>query len=109
MSRKFISSDESVTADFQHTKACSDCCFRRDALPGWLGGASKEDWVKVAHADVVVDCHVIRNQQCAGIAIYRRNVAKLARPPNLKLEADRVAVFASPMEFLAHHDLKNFK
>ncbi len=104
MKRKLISSDEAVEGVVQHTKPCSDCPWSRDALPGWLGGSSTGDWVRTAHSDTVVDCHAIKNQQCAGIAIYRRNVCKLAYSPNLKLEADKVKVFASPMEFTEHHE-----
>jgi hypothetical protein len=104
MSRKLISSEESVTTKCQHTKPCSDCPWSRDALNGWLGGASAEEWIKVAHGDQVVPCHVISNQQCAGLAIYRRNVAKLPMPPNLILEKDKENVFANPTEFKAHHE-----
>jgi hypothetical protein len=48
-------------------------------------------------------CHCTTNRQCAGIAIYRRNVAKLPRPPNLVLQADREKVFASRQQFTEHH------
>lgn len=103
MSRKLISSDESVQSDIQHIKCCSDCPFSRQSLPGWLGGGEVDDWVRAAHSDMVLPCHVISNQQCAGAAIYRRNVCKLPRPPNLVLDADKENVFSSPMEFTKHH------
>lgn len=101
--KKLISADEAVAGKVQHTKACSDCPWAREALPGWLGGASADDWVQVAHSDTPVDCHAIRNTQCAGLAIYRRNVCKLVKPPLLTLPADRDTVFTNPMEFKAHH------
>ena len=106
MKRQLISSDEAVQADRQHTQPCSDCPFTRDALNGWLGGASIDDWIRTAHADALVPCHVIDNQQCAGLAIYRRNVCKAVRPPLLVLPVDREKVFATPMEFRAHHEAR---
>lgn len=103
MSRQLISSDEAVDAKHQHTRACSDCPWSRKALNGWLGGVPAESWIRAAHSDTVVDCHVLRGQQCAGIAIYRTNVCKSSQPPMLKLPKDSVTVFSSPMEFLDHH------
>lgn len=103
MTRRLISRDEAVDGKMQHVRPCSDCPWARTALPGWLGGGSIEDWVRTAHSDTYVDCHAIRNTQCAGIAVYRRNVSKLVSPPLLRLDADHEAVFASPMEFTAHH------
>lgn len=102
--RKLISSDEGVYATKQHTSPCSDCPWRRDALPGWLGGEDVSYWLHLAHNDVTVDCHTIVNQQCAGMAIYRSNVAKSCRGPMLKLPSDKEQVFATPMEFRAHHE-----
>lgn len=102
--KRLISSNEAVTSDRQHTSPCSDCPWARAALNGWLGGASIEEWLQRAHSDTVVDCHTISNHQCAGLAIYRRNVAKFAYPPMLQLPADREKVFATPMEFRAHHE-----
>lgn len=103
MGKKFISSDEAVEAKCQHTTPCSDCPWRRDSLNGWLGGASPQEWIQVAHADVVVPCHTLNGAQCAGIAVYRANVCKMAYEPNLKLPANRELVFALPVQFLEHH------
>lgn len=90
----------------QHTKPCHDCPWRREALPGWLGGTPPAEWLQAAHSDCVVECHTkTSGHQCAGIAIYRRNVCKNAYPPNLKLPADKAAVFAWPSEFKEHHDV----
>lgn len=100
---KFISADEAKQATCQHTTPCSDCPWRRDALNGWLGSMSPEEWIRVAHSDSTVECHTSLGAQCAGIAVYRRNVAKMAYPPNLRLEADKVKVFGLPNEFLTHH------
>jgi hypothetical protein len=103
MGKKFISSEDAVQAKCQHTTPCSDCPWRRDSLNGWLGGASKEEWIQVAHGDQVVPCHTLKGAQCAGLAVYRANVAKLPYPPNLKLPKDKELVFAMPNQFLEHH------
>ncbi len=64
--RRLISSDEAVHAKRQHEKACSDCPWARTALNGWLGGASIDDWLRAAHGDVHVPCHVIDNAELCG-------------------------------------------
>lgn len=101
---KLITSDEAVSAKSQHTKPCTDCPWARDSLPGWLGGETVKNWLLEGHSDNEIPCHVFTGAQCAGAAIYRRNVCKRVEPPNLKLEADKVRVFATPMEFRAHHE-----
>ena len=106
---KMTTVDEAEYSAHQHTQPCHDCPFRRDALRGWLGGSTPEEYRAMAHQDVVIDCHAIRGPQCAGVAIYRANVAKRCEPPMLKLPADRTAVFATPMEFLEHHTRKPAK
>lgn len=102
--RKLISREEAVQAKGQHTKPCSDCPWAREALNGWLGGGSIDDWLHTAHSDAHVDCHTLRGAQCAGLAIYRRNVCKRVEPPLLVLERDTDKVFATPMEFREHHE-----
>jgi hypothetical protein len=101
--RQLISSAEAITATKQHTEPCSDCPMARTALNGWLGGATPDEYCRLAHSDHVVNCHVIKNQQCAGIAIYRANVCKRVDSPNLKLSKNSEKVFGTPMEFLEHH------
>lgn len=76
----------------------------RTALPGWLGGATPQEYAAMAHADHLVECHTLLGAQCAGMAIYRRNVVKFCAPPTLRLPADRELCFASRSEFLAHHE-----
>lgn len=103
--KKLISSDEAVEAECQHTEPCSDCPWRRDALKGWLGGHTADEFVDIARSDFPYPCHTITNQQCAGMAIYRRNICKVPRPPAIVLEKDTETVFATPMEFTEHHKL----
>lgn len=112
MRRKGLTnSDEAVQGKVQHTKPCHDCPMRRNSIPGWLGGATADEYRSLCHSDAQVDCHAIRGQQCAGVAIYRKNVVKRVEPPLLTLPADREAVFATPMEFVEWHTnvLQSFK
>lgn len=102
--KRLISSYDAAEGKAQHTQPCSDCPMARSSLPGWLGGATPEEYARLAHSDVVVDCHAIRGMQCAGMAIYRKNVCKRRDPPQLQLPGDTEKVFATPMEFLAHHN-----
>lgn len=51
-----------------------------------------------------MECHTDAPKLCAGIAIYRTNVAKRMRDPEVPvLPADRSLVFAVPKEFVEHH------
>jgi len=101
--KQLIITDEAVEGKCQHKKACSDCPWAKTAMPGWLGALSAEEWIEVAHADNEVPCHAIKNTQCAGLAIYRANMSKLPRNPDvLVLPPDRENVF-SYFEFLEHH------
>lgn len=97
----------------QHRKSCHDCPWRRECLPGWLGGMSPDEWLAGAHGEARVDCHALimadgSGAQCAGVATYRSNVHKLPHDKTiLMLPADRERVFASPAEFKAHHEHKD--
>jgi hypothetical protein len=104
MKRKLISSDQATLAPKQITQPCSDCPWARDALAGWLGDNTAEEWIRMARGETRIPCHVHPNVQCAGASVYLANVAKLPRDPELlRLPADREAVFATPGEFIAHH------
>lgn len=103
--RKLISRDEAVDAAGQHTTPCSDCPWRRDSLRGWLGGGTAEEFLQYAHSNTQYDCHTVRGAQCAGMAVYRRNVCKRVEPPLLTLSKDTDTVFDTPMAFAAHHNL----
>lgn len=94
---------------------CNECPWRRKAAPGWLGPFTAGEWVALAHAEEPIACHATIEveddwstpgiRQCAGAAIYRSNVAKRPRDPEVALlPADRDAVFASPIEFTRHHE-----
>lgn len=105
--RQLITSDEATIATKQHKKPCSDCPLARTSLQGWLGGTgTPDDWTKALHSESPMRCHTLEGAQCAGAAIYRANVLKRPRPPNLVLEADKKLVFANPTEFINHHGSK---
>lgn len=88
MNGKFIAGSK-LTSTHQHTAPCSDCPWRRDSIPGWLGGDTSKEFVRLGHSDDVYNCHVITNQQCAGLAVFRANVIKRCDPPNLRLPPTR--------------------
>lgn len=112
--KKLISSDEAHVAAKQPTSPCSDCPFRRDALPGWLGGGTVDEWVELAHGEGVSECHTLvgpgsEKYHCAGLAIYRANVCKSPRDPlAFRLPVNREIVFSFG-EFKKHHEGKKKK
>lgn len=99
---KLIATGEAKRAAKPLTKPCTDCPMARASLNGWLGGATPEEYRRLAHSDARVECHV-HGHRCAGMAIYRTNVCK-GQPAEDKLPADHEAVFSTPMQFLDHHN-----
>jgi len=100
--------------------ACHECPWRRAALPGWLGPHDAETWVAIAQSDLPIACHSTINPtvpedeawddpdilQCAGSAIFRSNICKSSRVPDVaRMPADRESVFARPNEFMEHHQM----
>jgi len=103
--RQLVTDDEAVTTPKQHQQPCGDCPWARTALRGWLGNTTASQWLQDAHGEARIDCHTLRPHQCVGAAIYRANVCKAPRDPEaLRMPVDRATVFATPGEFLAHHD-----
>lgn len=101
--KKLIASGERPPATRRLNAPCSDCPLLRTSLNGWLGGSTPEDYGHLCHSDAQVECHVHAGSRCAGLAIYRTNVAK-RQPVEDALPADRKLVFANRAEFLAHHN-----
>jgi hypothetical protein len=103
--RRLVSSGQAVHSKQQHKVPCSDCPWARKSLPGWLGSLSADEWLAHVTGESFMKCHVFCNQQCAGAAIFRRNITKLpVDAKQLKLEKDRDLVFSNPAEFKQHHD-----
>lgn len=97
-------SDEAVPTNVQIEKPCHDCPWRRNAVRGWLGPHSAEAWMEIARSDDAVPCHALEGPQCAGLAIFRANICKLPRDPNvLRLPKDWNTVFDHPQQFINHH------
>lgn len=106
--RRLLTDADAVPAKGQHEQPCSDCPWSRQALPGWLGSLSADEWVEAVHGEVRIECHALKGAQCAGSAIYRANVCKRPRDPEtLLLKADRSTVFATPQEFREYHGRGN--
>ena len=104
MRRRLVSSNEATPAKAQHVRPCDDCPWRRDSIAGWLGPGSPGAWLQAAHGDGRINCHALTGVQCAGAAIYRTNVCKRPRNPELLLlAANKRDVFATPDEFRSHH------
>lgn len=99
---------------------CAECPFSRKSTPGWLGPLSGKQWVAAAHGEVAIACHMtIKDtdeegngdwshpdiRQCRGAAIFRANVCKSPRDPEVAVgPADEERVFRWDDEFLSHHD-----
>lgn len=103
----------------QHNAPCSDCPWARKSVPGWIGPNSINAWIRAAHGDGFIACHTRKlapevpvtrasracsgQWQCAGGAIYRANVVKRPRDPDImKLPENPVLVFTFH-EFERHH------
>jgi hypothetical protein len=90
-------------------KPCNECPWRINSAQGWLGPNTAEEWVKLAHGEELIACHLhIKDSvwdgiQCKGAADYRENVAKLPRNPEIVLGENNENVFKSPMKFIEHH------
>lgn len=93
---------------------CGGCPWRTVAIPGWLGPWRADEWIALAHSDEPIACHESIQEddswegalQCAGSAVYRANVCKLPRNPEVAVGTpDRQTIFAKPSAFLAHHKI----
>jgi hypothetical protein len=104
--RKLVSSDEAEPTPIQHRAPCSDCPFRLNALPGWLGHETPDGFIAIAQSDGIYPCHTKIGPQCAGLAIFRANICKLPRDRRaLRLPRDPLRIFASVAAFLSHHQI----
>ena len=108
--KKLILTRDSRVTAAQHKAPCQDCPWARESLSGWLGPMTANEWLQAAHGEGRIDCHTLKGSsgaqhQCAGSAIYRANVAKLCRDPDvLRAAPDKVKVFGWPGEFKSHHE-----
>ena len=84
----------------------------RRACRGWLGPYSADEWLRIAHSDEIIPCHLTIEEegcldgtkQCAGAATFRANLGKLPRDRLVAVgPADRERVFATNQQFREHH------
>lgn len=108
----------------KHTKACTQCPYRKDSWPGWLGSGTPESFAHGAvadHLDEEFPCHVAINYEepdwktkqypdaplCAGALAMCANNCKRPHDPERAALVREVGqdpeVFAWPHEFIAHH------
>lgn len=108
MRRRLLTYDQAVVTRAQHKRPCSDCPFSRKSIRGWV--PDTKGWIESVHGEARMECHTKKTatgeaHQCAGAAIYRNNVHKSPRDASLLiLPRDTRTVFASPQEFLDHHE-----
>ena len=105
---------------------CFDCPWRRNAVKGWLGPYTAEEWQQLVHSDEAIACHTTLPsgdedvedlsameiqerwlaegvRQCAGAAIYRTHIFKSPRDPQVAtLPSDKETVFGMG-EFVPYH------
>lgn len=94
-------------------RPCVECPWVRSSTAGHLGPHTPEEWVELAHQDGPIACHMTIDhdeqdwtelRQCAGSAIFRANVYKTPRHPNVAVgKRDEKLVFSWDDEFIAHH------
>jgi len=109
-------------------KTCNGCPWRKDAVPGALGGWTPTMYLEAAFGPADIACHMSKHfdghvathhdpdadrpRSCAGLAAFRRNMGLIPGHPcgsaahavaETTLEASREA-FDNPNAFLLHHE-----
>lgn len=105
-----------------HKTPCKKCPWRRDSLPGWLGSDTPEGFLQTTIAGAHMPCHcavdyeqrhwedqIANAPHCAGSLVFLTNICKLPHDDRIvefrrQVEADRTLVFATPQQFLDHHN-----
>lgn len=111
--------------EYNKTKMCAECPFRANALRGWLGPWTVQDFEDFIHKEGVFICHVDLKQKldqgmtneevmeegehCVGMLRYMNSVCKLSRDKDKAAAQHRVAEIKdkpliSPFQFRAYHD-----
>lgn len=116
-----------MTIQHPRKEACSECPFKRESLPGWLGSAESAREFLIPHWDMErpLTCHMevdwdadekrqvkMQNKAgclCRGLLAMMKNVAKRPRDRILaaardNVPADRETFFSHPGEFFEHHN-----
>lgn len=99
---------------------CSDCPFRRKAMPGWLGAGSPESFVDCMNRDEPLPCHQTidyddpawlekwstqeSGSMCAGALVFMANKLQRPKAPGFPtMPQDKINVFANTLEFVRYH------
>lgn len=99
-------------------KPCAGCPFARATSPEYLRSRGRDvrRFIGQACAPFLLPCHHTADKegwpldparpQCAGAAMYRDLTGVSHRMPDAltRLRGDPTLVFATPAEYLAHHD-----
>jgi hypothetical protein len=101
---------------------CRECPLRRDSVPGYLGGYTPKMYTDIMHGPASIACHssegfhegqIEKQRHCTGVAAYRANVGHIcaiqgrptaAHTSTQLIGHDEEHYFASPEEFVAHHE-----
>lgn len=123
---EYETAEEFYATDFPPATAnpCAECPWVRTAIPGYLGPLTADAWCEVAHGESPIACHMtIKHthvdedgdpagdwddpamRQCKGAAIFRGNISKSPRHPQiLRAEQDYELVFGWDNQFIEHHN-----
>lgn len=106
---------------------CTQCPFRRQAMPGWLGPWEPNELTRAVKVEPF-PCHLTikkrvpfdhpdaaNMQSCAGAAIFLRNQCAIPHVEDIRAHMDRLVtlphyattsttVFQWPHEFIRHHE-----
>lgn len=99
---------------------CNECPWLVTSARGHLGPYDPRKWIRIALTDSPIACHktiVVTNpmegegswdhpkiRQCRGAAIFRANVAKVPKDPEVATgPEDREEVFDDVVDFCHHH------
>ena len=110
-------------SNVQHIIPCNQCPMRRNALKGYLGNSTPEEFIEQIQSECDMPCHCYINYErddwreeqlpfapsCAGVLVFMKNQCKLPRNKTLvnkvrKVECDRENVFSFNHEFLEYHN-----
>lgn len=97
----------------RHKKPCSDCPFKKESLPGWMGGFSLDSYAQPPSVGMPTSCHQAdfgsrspKTTFCAGSCAVIANDAELERHviyPAVDEVGPREDCFPSVEAFVQHH------
>jgi hypothetical protein len=100
---------------------CNECPLSRKSKPMFLGGYTPAQYLEVLHGIADLACHLSKGfdvqnpeaqRSCTGVAMYRANTGVAMLADNSRAAMEHVGpntklVFASPIEFVSHHNIPN--